>query len=701
MFNYIEVKNFRKLRNNRYEFVPGLNAIRGANEQGKSTLLEAMGYAMQGVEALRESLDAVVTWGEKESTLKVELGMTINGTEVVITRSKAGAEIKVGGKLCATGQKEVTRFVDGLLGAAPKMASKLMLAKQSALRGALDDGPKATAELIEQLSNFSLIDEVIQLVQENLPCGSPVGLEQQAKTLAGQLEAGKPGELLLGSLPTDLAEAQSSIDKERQELGKARAELGPAQEAAKAHSDRLQRYNSARQAVAAQEQLIRQSQDSLAGLNVVSSTSEDDLKELRRLQAEQAQLSRVLTARRELDAFRLPETQWEGNRASFEAEIRRLFDVRESLKTSHQGYQTEAAGLAALKITGTACGLCGKDLSAIPEVVAKNTEIDRRLAELQQLSAERQQAYAEADADLTTLKQIDGLDQKLRLLLAKHAEYVRVLDTHVPAAWEWLSPAPANAPLDYTPRIRAAEQELQRAAQAQGQKAALEGTVRRAQEALAAAQKMVDELGPQISGDRSTGLAADLQTKVSYHERRLAELKALSDRLEAEIRHRTEMHAAQVKAYEQLQANLEAVNKQLEELALNNVLLKKLRGARPKVADKLWGVVLPTIGTYFSRTRGVQSVVSRDDDGFKVDGKPVAGLSGSALDALGLGIRIALVKTFLPNNDFLVLDEPAAACDDGRETNMLGMLTTAGFEQVLLVTHSQLADSFSSQVISV
>jgi ABC-type transport system involved in cytochrome bd biosynthesis fused ATPase/permease subunit len=75
-------------------------------------------------------------------------------------------------------------------------------------------------------------------------------------------------------------------------------------------------------------------------------------------------------------------------------------------------------------------------------------------------------------------------------------------------------------------------------------------------------------------------------------------------------------------------------------------------------------------------------------------------LSGSTLDALGLAIRIALTKTFLPNSRFMVLDEPAAACDDSREANMLGLVAACDFDQVLLVTHSTLADSFAAQVVN-
>ena len=161
-----------------------------------------------------------------------------------------------------------------------------------------------------------------------------------------------------------------------------------------------------------------------------------------------------------------------------------------------------------------------------------------------------------------------------------------------------------------------------------------------------------------------------------------------------------QMHQYKVAGYERIVSDHTEALRTLEELQLNNVLLKKLRAARPKVADKLWGTVLSTVSYYFSAIRGVQSVVTRDDSGFRVDGKPVPGLSGSTLDALGLAIRIALTKTFLPNNDFLILDEPAAACDDERESNMLGVITTAGFDQVLLVTHSALADAFAEQVVT-
>ena len=59
-----------------------------------------------------------------------------------------------------------------------------------------------------------------------------------------------------------------------------------------------------------------------------------------------------------------------------------------------------------------------------------------------------------------------------------------------------------------------------------------------------------------------------------------------------------------------------------------------------------------------------------------------------------------LQKTFLGGLDFILLDEPAAACDSIRESDMLAALTRAEYRQVILVTHSELADTFATNVIT-
>jgi DNA repair exonuclease SbcCD ATPase subunit len=700
MFTSLDTTNFRKLTKSSFSFVPGLNAVRGQNEAGKSTGFEAMAYAMFGVDALREPLADVVTWGEKESSLKVVLRMTVNKTKIEIRRGKSGAEIDVDGKLVATGQKEVTRFVEGLLGAPPKVAAKLMLANQASLRGALSDGPTATSQLIEQLSNFGLIDEVIQLVQEKLPCGAPAAYEQRLKSLSEQLESEKPGELDTRAHALEMSETVRVMAAEQEELNAAARELPAAKAAADTARGWARGLENAQASARAATQALERDRAALARLQPDSSATPEQVEALRAQVELDKNAAAMLAARAELEALVWPEPAWDGKREEFDAAIAENQQQIGVVRDEISKLQVRHAQAAGRLIKEQACAFCGKDLKDVPEVAKLNCQLGLELRQIESALQAVQPTLAALQDEQVAYTAITRADQVAAKVYARHARFIILGDTSVPSPYLWnyrdegILP-PGNA----AQLLAAAEAEIRRAAQDQGRKVELEKAVATAVAALAEADRWIAELEPRLKGDRSTGLETDLQTKIRYHEGRINDLKATAARLVAAMDTARQVHALRVATYGRLQTSYDDALRDLEALQLNNVLLKKLRGARPRVADKLWGTVLATVSHYFSQIRGVQSAVSRDDAGFKVDGKPVPGLSGSTLDALGLAIRIALTKTFLPNNDFLILDEPAAACDDNREANMLGVITTAGFEQVLLVTHSTLADPFADQVI--
>ena len=701
MFTSVSMTNFRKCRNVEMQFEPGMNVIRGLNEASKSTRFEAMAYAMFGVDALREPLDDVVTWGEKVSSLKVKLNMTVNSNAIEIRRGKSGAEIDVDGKLVATGQKEVTRFVEGLLGAAPKVAAKLMLANQASLRGALSEGPTATAQLIEQLSNFALIDEIIQLVQEKLPSGNAAAAEQVVKSLAEQLESEKPGELDLKAHFAEVADTETALGKEQRELAEAQAELVPAKAAAEAGRAQARGLQAAREGAGKAQTAITRAETALSSLKLASSVGPEELVRLRKWVADTNSAQDAQAAHKAMSAIKPPEQEWEGDVASFDAAVASTNAEAKKLADLLTGIEVEMARVSGRVIKEQACAFCGKDLKDVPEVAILNSSLREESKELQAQYALLTISRMERNEEQHAYAAIAKADRAVREVFARHHPYMSMSYSSVPAKLEWLGPDLSQAVQGGAVQaLRTAEAEVQRAAQDVGKQATLQAELARAQAELAESQRWIADLAPKVAADKSLALETDLGTKVRYHEGRISTLTGEIRSLKQTIEGLKQLHALKIQTYTRLQASYQQALTTLEELQLNNVLLKKLRAARPRVADKLWGTVLATVSYYFSAIRGVQSVVTRDESGFRVDGKPVPGLSGSTLDALGLAIRIALTKTFLPNNDFLILDEPAAACDDERESNMLGTVTTAGFAQVLLVTHSQLADAFAEKVIT-
>ena len=700
MFKTLQVTNFRKLRDSTFDFNSGLNAIRGLNEQGKSTLFEALAYAMFGVDALREPLADVVTWGEKETSLKVVLDWTVNTSSIQIRRSKSGAEISVDGKLVATGQKEVTRFVEGLLGAPPKVASKLMLANQASLRGALSDGPTATAQLIEQLSNFALIDEVIQLVIDNLPTGVTTAVEQQIKTLGEQMAAEAPGELDMRDLEAAVLNVEDGRAKDEAQIAEVTKELPAAKaaaDAARALSTKLVGHQrDAQQARDLAMSLVTQ----INKLQPQSSVTPEQVAALREQVREANSFEDAKVAWVALHRLQTPDSVWEGDRAGFDAAVAENKAGLTRLALELSKLQVAAATVGGKIIKETSCAFCGKDLKDVPEVLEFNGPLKQELLGIRQDQARGEKVLEGFQADEVELLAIAKADRLVRDVYAKHHAYFDMVETTVPPTWAWKGPDMSGpAPGSPLQALRAAEAEITRAAQDQGRRTTLDAQLVQANAKLLASQLAASEAELALKGDRSIGFETDMLAKLKYHQDRVAEFKRESQRLGQAIQTAKDMHAMRVATQARLQAAHAAALVALEQQQLNNVLLRKLRGARPKVADKLWAAVLSTVSYYFSAIRGTQSVVTRDDAGFKVDGKPVPGLSGSTLDALGLAIRIALTKTFLPNNDFLILDEPAAACDDGREANMLAVITTAGFDQVLLVTHSNLADAYADRMI--
>ena len=73
MIKTIELTNFRQHENLLVNLTQGLNVLRGANESGKSHLIEGALYAMYGSDALHDTLEETVTWGKDLKTLKASV----------------------------------------------------------------------------------------------------------------------------------------------------------------------------------------------------------------------------------------------------------------------------------------------------------------------------------------------------------------------------------------------------------------------------------------------------------------------------------------------------------------------------------------------------------------------------------------------------------------------------------------------------
>lgn len=706
MLNKVKLTNFQRHRSLEVTMTGGLTALRGSNEAGKSTLLRAICYALFGVKALGESLDETVSWGEPVNTLKVELEFASEGVTYTVTRGKSGAEVNYDGGI-VTGQTEVTAFICRLLKVDAGAASRLMLSNQNQIRGALESGTKATTELIEQLAEFDQIDNLIELMQVKLALGSAAGAEAALVRAQEQMDSAAE----LAKAP-DLAALEGAVSDAALAHKAAAASLDVAKkweaEAQEAHSQVRERA-VARAALERDAERADLALDKAQGLVAKLSAVKAPDNAAARADALRAEIEGASGYQKVklLYAQAKPYLSHTNDGVLFvggsESLTKALLVEEQELKAL-QIRQAELDGderLLKAQITHGSCTFCGKDFSGVPEVALKNADTQAKLDGVVAAKVEVAERLRFHAASLANLQKCSADSQPRLKFLAANPTLVEFDGLSMPPTLKWVGPdVSADAPNVEQMRSDLAklldDQKGYDAAQAQ-----LAAARTQLAEAHARAQTLTTELEetPVVTTAETQAKLDTFResTRTATGQERAAREHLLD--AERAVKDAKEGHSRALAALESAREAVAARRSEIKTLEFNNALMKRVKQARPLIADKLWALVLHAVSTYFSEVRGVKSKVTKDSDGFKVDGHTVSTLSGSTLDALGLAIRVALVRTFLPSAPFLILDEPGSGMDDDRTNNMLGFLASCGFGQVILVTHEDISESVADNVI--
>ena len=676
MLKSLTLKNFRKHENLELNFDDGLTVIRGNSEAGKSTLGEAILYALFGAPMLRESLDMVVTYDQPENSLKVTLVFTIDGVDYKVVRGKSGAELSYGDQL-VTGQRETRIFVERLLGCSANTAKLLMFADQGAVRGVLSEGGTAANGLVETLAQLGLIEELVDKVQSQLPSGNTKAIDAQIETLRNSAvevpEMPSNGEILRAEAIRE-AFAQKISSSERsirpdQEVAKA-LRAADHKKAVQAEITRLQARKAEIHAILAKSVAVPPF--SLAELAQARADAANSIEQARRWKAAKTVFPKVVD-------------YWEGDRASFDSFVENT-ELQVAELTSKIPKLEKSLTIAEMKrIKDKTCAFCLKDLTDVPEVTKINAEADSECARLSKELATLQSELKEQQATMKMLRLIAKTTTEIEKLAGDywHLDY-----SCIPPKPVWKGEPATEPGVSNLPVMEKVWAEYEAA------------KVRR--EMLQA--ELAGIVLPQLP-DTSAEEAMLKEQELLKQE--IQSLKLELAKAENEVISAKSKYDAAVAAREAVIAK-NAANSQMladlvktrDEMLKHNELIKKLRAARPEIGAKMWGTVLGAISRYFSQIRGEESVVVRTAEGFKVNGRSVAGLSGSTNDALGLAIRMALSKLFLPNVPFLLLDEAFAACDDNRELAGVSTLAAAGFSQIFLITHSSAPETLADTLLT-
>src|SRR5512136_934963 len=182
----LELNNFKRFRHATIEFKDGITGILGNNGTGKSSLVQAIFFALYGVQATGISADYIVSSfaGPKEKC-EVRLDFRIGGDEYAVVRTfKKGktvshdASFYKNKKMMATGVSQVESEVKRTLGMGPVDFKNTIYAGQKDLLTLLENTPGKRKEWFLRALGI-----------DYLKSGSDVVLKEQIDAKTGELQS--------------------------------------------------------------------------------------------------------------------------------------------------------------------------------------------------------------------------------------------------------------------------------------------------------------------------------------------------------------------------------------------------------------------------------------------------------------------------------------------------------------------------------
>ena len=310
----IILKNFKRFRQQEIRFKDGITGILGNNGTGKSSIVEAIIFALYGVQSTGIAADYIVSsFASQKEKCEVRLDFRVGGDEYTVLRTfKKGKTVQhdatfhKGGKLLATGVSQVEAEVRRTLGMGPVDFRNTVYAAQKDLLTLLENTPGKRKEwFLRALGIDYLKTESDRLLKERTDAKDKELqlLEGELKGLVGRHD---PDELKnLETSLTSFRNALMDLDIQSRGIGEKRKQV--AQELQK-FSDKKTEYTRLIERHAA---LSTETQGLIRQKDLIAT----QLSDLPKIEEEYHRLGQIVSAyegkKRELETLRLQKTEFE------------------------------------------------------------------------------------------------------------------------------------------------------------------------------------------------------------------------------------------------------------------------------------------------------------------------------------------------------------------------------------------------------
>jgi exonuclease SbcC len=216
----IQLENYRKFEFAQTDFPDGIVGVIGNNGVGKSTLVEAIAWALYGNEASRTTKEEIKRLTAKPADVcRVILEFELTGNNFRVVRqikgetSSGDASVIVDGNVVARGIKAVKDYVEKTLGMDYKAFITSFYAPQKELNVLSDFQPYKRKELLVRMLGIENIDSALKLIREDKR-----ELEIKSETASALLKD-------LKSLKTGKKEKEGNLNQLRRNTSEKETEL--------------------------------------------------------------------------------------------------------------------------------------------------------------------------------------------------------------------------------------------------------------------------------------------------------------------------------------------------------------------------------------------------------------------------------------------------------------------------------------------
>ena len=340
--NRLVLRNFKKFRRADLEFSDGLTGIVGSNGAGKSTIVEAIAWALYGNRASAIKRDFIRNCHARESdAVTVTLTISLGKQELVIYRAMKGrantpeAYLELDGQRIALGSREVDSKLEAILKISYQDFMKTFYARQKDLDNLLKEGAMGKREYLLKLLGLEDIKEhALDLIKADRAAA-----QEEMARLSGALgEIGDVSSMLKQVLLHIQAEEKGREEADRKRTDLARS-LEERQKELDLQGERMQSHEMLRERKASLEK----------GQGELDERAEAEKKHLAAIDLSRKRLYEIRPRLERLAEVRLRLEALEPKRAAFEDLARSIASRRAALEGERKALAESQSNLQHLE----------------------------------------------------------------------------------------------------------------------------------------------------------------------------------------------------------------------------------------------------------------------------------------------------------------------------------------------------------------